>query len=496
MTTPAPTPAPPVLVDAALPDAPPPPPLACDGTTLVAAPAPEPTWFCAKSDGTRHGPFVTKFPDGSDAIKGAFKDGLLDGAWERRHPSGAIAETGAFVAGKKHDKWKQLAPSGAVLGEYEMLDGTGTEKRWFDDGTLYSEIAFKSGLEHGPAKFFTNDGTLITSSRYANGKLDGAHVVGTHRTIRFDEKYAAGVRTGKREIWHHNVMIADENFDRRGKHDGPYTLWRNKKVKRVEGQFSHGKRIGAWVWHDRDGNKEREGSYVDGKRDGAWIEYVEGKVAFTGSYVDGKPHGDFVYFDRAGNELGKFSMKDGTGTWLTFWANKKVSSKKQMSRGVEDGQYQELTQRGKVVVEGRYRSGLKHGVWKEWTPDGVLLLQESWSRGKLHGSVKKFVDGKLSLEATYADGQVAGAYVEHRNGKPAVTGTYVADHKSGTWTHYAADGAVVLVATYKTGVLDGPWRQLVDGSVLEGTMTAGRRSGTWTKTDKAGIVTKLEYGTP
>lgn len=487
----------PTPIDANVVDAAPTPKLACDaGTALVAAPAPEPTWFCAKPDGTKHGAFVTLFPDGTTAIAGLYNDGVLDGAWERRHPNGLVAEVGAYAAGRKHGKWKQLGPAGNVLGEYELAAGTGIERRWFDDGALYSEIAFQSGLEHGPAKLFTQDGTLITSSRYANGKLDGSHVVGLHRTIRFDENYSNGVLTGKREIWQSTVLTAEERYDRRGKLDGAYKLWRSKKVTRVEGQFAHGKRVGAWVWHDRDGNKEREGSYVDGKKDGVWTEYVEGKVVFTGTYSAGLPNGEHVYFDRNGYELGKFTIRDGTGTLLTFWSNKRVSSKTRLFKGVEDGPYQELTNRGKLVVEGRYRGGLKHGTWKEWTPERVLVAEHTWKRGKLHGSVKKFIDGKLSLEATYLDGQVAGVYTEHRNGKPAVTGSYAADRKDGTWTHYASDGSVLLVATYKSGVLDGPWRQLADGNVLEGTMLAGRRSGTWTQTDKAGSVRKLHYTTP
>ena len=74
-----------VVIDAAVPDAPQPPTLACDaGTALVVARAPEPTWFCAKPDGTRHGPFMTLFPDDQLEITGAYKDGLLDGAWQRR----------------------------------------------------------------------------------------------------------------------------------------------------------------------------------------------------------------------------------------------------------------------------------------------------------------------------------------------------------------------------------------------------------------------------
>lgn len=476
----------------------PPSKIACDaGTTIIAAPAPEPTWFCARFDGTKHGRFITLFPDGSIAISGLYKDGALDGAWERNHPSGAIAERGTYASGMKHGTWTQFAPSGKQLGTYEMAMGTGTERRWFDDGALYAEIALKNGLEHGPAKLYTPDGTLITSSQYDDGRLDGAHVVGTYRTMRFEEKFTRGVRTGKREIWEDHTQLALEHYDRRGRLDGDYTLWRKKTIRRVEGKFEHGKRVGAWVWHDRDGSIEREGSYVGGKKDGDWIEYAEGKVVFTGHYTDGKPDGEFTYFDRNGNELGKFTITGGTGTMLTFWGNRKVSSKTRLFNGVEDGPYRELTTRGKVVVAGRYRGGLKHGVWKEWSPDGsVLLLEQTWKRGKLDGPVKKYVDGKLSLEATYLDGQVAGVYTEHRNGKPAVTGSYAGDRKSGTWTHYGADGSVVLVATYKSGVLDGPWRQLVDGSVLEGTMIGGRRTGTWTLTDKAGSVKELVYATP
>jgi antitoxin component YwqK of YwqJK toxin-antitoxin module len=488
--------APAISVDARA-DATPAPKLACDpDTSLAVAPAPEPTWFCAKPDGTRHGAFVTLFVDGTPQITGSYRDGVRDGTWVRRHPSGGVAERGAYAAGMKHGKWKQLGPTGNVLGEYDLSAGTGIERRWFDDGTLYSEIAFKSGVEHGPAKYFTQDGTIVTSSRYVNGKLDGAHVVGTSRSIKFDEKYSAGVLTGKREIWQSHVVIAEENYDRRGRLDGAYRLWRSKRITRVEGRYAHGKRTGAWRWHDRDGNKEREGSYVDGKKHGVWTEYAGTKVVFTGVYDVGKPNGEFVYFDRNGNELGKFTMSGGTGTMLTFWQNRKISSKTRLFKGVEDGLYQELTPRGKVVVEGRHRGGVKHGVWKEWTPDGVLLLEQSFQRGKLDGSVKKFVDGKLSLEATYLDGQVAGVYTEHRNGKPAVTGMYASDRKTGTWTHHAADGSVVLTASYKTGVADGPWRQLVDGSVLEGTMSGGRRSGTWTLTDRAGSVTRLVYATP
>ena len=81
-------------------------------------------------------------------------------------------------------------------------------------------------------------------------------------------------------------------------------------------------------------------------------------------------------------------------------------------------------------------------------------------------------------------------------GKPAVTGQFASDMKDGTWTIYTADGAVLRTATYKAGLLDGPYRELADTAVVEGTMVAGRRSGTWTHTNRAGTVNRTAYTTP
>jgi antitoxin component YwqK of YwqJK toxin-antitoxin module len=484
-------------IDAGVPEAPPPPKLVCDEkTTPTPAPMPEPTWFCASADGTRNGPFVTLFPDHTIEIKGTYKDGKLEGAWERNHPNGKLAEKGEYAAGLKTGKWSQTSTTGAVLGDYEMNAGTGVEKRWHDEGWLYSETPYKAGVLEGTQRIYTKDKLLIGSTRYRNDKLDGPHTFGTVKTMRFEETFWQGVRRGKRLIFHQGGLIAEENYAG-GKLHGPYTLWRNATVARVKGQFTWGRRTGDWVWHDKKGRKEKEGKYVNGRRDGAWTEWDDEKVTWSGTYDAGKPNGTFTYWDRNGNEIGKYEIKDGTGVAVTFWAPKKPSSKTRLYKGYEDGAYQEFNRAGRMVVEGHYAGGIKHGVWKEWNWDGVLILEEHWKRGKLDGTVKKYVDGQLSMEATYVEGKANGAYVEYRAGnKPALTGQFADDLRTGTWTSYNADGNVVRIATYKDGVLEGPYRELAGGAVHEGTMVAGRRSGTWTRTDKGGAVRKLVYRSP
>lgn len=485
-------------IDAGVPVVPDPPKLACEqGTTAVAAPAPEPTWACTRTDGVRHGSFITLFPDNSIEIKGTYKDGALDGAWERHHPEGKIALEGSYAAGKRTGKWTQRSTSGAVLGEFEMTAGTGTEKKWLDDGVLYSETPFKDGVLEGVEKVYAHDGTQIASSKYKAGKLDGPHWFGTKNTLRFEETFVAGVRRGRKLIYQQGGLLEDSTLDRAGRLDGPYSIWRSAKVPRVKGEFSSNHRVGAWVWNDRDGKKEREGSYKWGRRDGEWNEWEQEKLTWSGTYDVGKPNGTFTYWDKAGNEIGKYEIKDGTGWAMTYWSNKKVSSKQHLYKGVEDGPYQEFTRLGKMVLEAHYASGIRHGRWREWTQDGqTLTLDQTFKKGKLDGAVKKYVDGKLSMEITYAEGKAEGPYVEYRAGKPSVTGQFAQDQKTGTWTHYNADGNVVRIATYKEGVLDGAYKDLANGVVSEGTMVAGRRSGTWTRTEKGGVVRKITYRAP
>lgn len=475
------------------------PKLVCpEGAALQIAPAPERTYFCATEKGVKNGPFVAMFPDDKPEVSGAYKDGKLDGPWERHYPGGAIAEQGAYVAGQKDGKWRQLGPTGTLLGEYDLKLGTGIERRWFDDGKPYLQRAVKGGSAWGEIKMWDHDGVIVLTAKQYGRAYDGSKVAGAKNTLRIEEEFHhGGTRHDARTIWQFWSLLLEEKYDDKGKLDGPYTIWRDKKIPRAQGTYEHGKRTGTWTWFDRNNNKEREGDYADGKKTGAWFEYLENKLVFSGAYTDGKPDGEFVYYDKNGNELGRFEIHDGNGTMQTYWPNKKPSSKIHMSAGAMDGVYQELTQRGKVVVEGRYSSDKKNGWWREWNDLGVnglqLALEQHWKWGKLDGAVKKYEAGKLASEATYKSGKAEGTYTEYRNGKPAFTGTFANDKRTGTWTSYDVDGATVLISTYKEGVLDGPWKQVTQGVVVEGTMLAGRRSGTWTRTDKTGAKQVLTY---
>jgi antitoxin component YwqK of YwqJK toxin-antitoxin module len=463
------------------------PALACDdGTRATPAAFPEPTWFCARADGTRHGRFFTLFPDHTIRIEGTYEDGKLAGAWKRYHPGGALAEQGTYVAGLPDGSWRQLARDGTLLGDYTLAAGTGKQRRWLDDGPLYSEQTLTKGTPNGPLTVRDRDGTVVIRARFQQGKLDGDKVVGSKQMLRVEETFRRGVRTGPRKIWQFWALLVDERYDASGRLDGAFALWRDKKTPRLQGQYDRGKRAGRWVWTDRWNNKEREGTYAAGKKTGTWTEYSEGKLTYQGAFRDGKPDGEHVYYDRSGRELGRFTMRGGTGTKLTFHPNKKPSSRVRMKNGLLDGAYEELSFTGKLLVEGSYAADRKHGRWREWTAAGVLVHEAHYNRGKLDGTVKKYAGTELVLEASYKDGQADGPYTEYRDGKKSLAGQYIADRKVGTWTAYDASGAVTLVATYTAGMLDGPWRQHSATGTREGSLSLGRRSGSWTQADRSG----------
>jgi antitoxin component YwqK of YwqJK toxin-antitoxin module len=387
-----------------------------------------------------------------------------------------------------------------VLGEYQMTAGTGTERRWYDDGKPYLQRAMRGGSPYGELKLWDRDGVIAVTAKQYGARYDGAKTVGTKSTLRIEETFTNGTRHAARQIFQFWLLVIDENYDAKGKLDGAYTIWRDKKIPRVQGTYDHGKRAGTWSWFDRNNNKEREGDFVDGKKTGAWFEWTENKLTFSGTFTDGKPDGEFLSMDKNGTELGRFEIHDGTGTMETYYPNKKVASETHMVAGAMDGLYRELTLRGKVVVEGRYASDKKHGWWREWDDLGAaglqLRLEQHWRWGKLDGAVKKYEGGKLISEATFKSGKADGPYTELRNGKPALTGTFANDRRIGVWTTYDPDGSVTLSATYTDGVLDGTWRQLASGSVVEGTMLAARRTGDWTHTDKTGAKQVVTYKAP
>lgn len=263
-------------------------------------------------DASAAGELVVRFPDGTVEVRGRVLAGVLDGAWQRFHPGGALAEEGRYVAGKKEGVWRQLAADGRELARYEMIAGTGTELVAWDDGSVRLEIGWTDGVRDGAAVARDAAGAIVVDETWKLGVLDGARTIGKAKQgPHLVETWQDGVRTGARIVSWKGHPVIEEQYDEAGRLHGPWIAWRGKGRKREEGTYRHGQRHGAWTWYDRSGAASRTGRYLDGLRDGTWIEY-----------------------GAKGRELGRYTMRRGTGTVIEWHASGKKARSSRFVAGV------------------------------------------------------------------------------------------------------------------------------------------------------------------
>lgn len=461
-----------------------------------------PGWRCVTADGVGAGPFVTTFPDGSVEISGAFERGLLEGRWRRRYRNGHTAEVGAYVEGKKDGLWQLYNDRGGLLGDYAMKRGTGVEKRWYLDGALASERAFVDGVLEGPSVAYAKGGEILYRATFRAGALHGPRHVGVRGALQLEDQWRAGVPFGTRRIWRREFLALEQTFDDDGVRTGPYTAWRDRSSLRERGAYLAGDRHGTWRWYDRARALEREGTYYLGVRHGLWRQWEGGGLRMLGRYVKGRPHGVFTFWNGAGRVTGTAKLRNGTGKMLTFHDNGVPSTRTSLVRGVKHGSFQELTPRGRVVVDGAYLDDLRDGRWREREVDGSLLREATYQAGALHGVVRRYAEGRLASELTYVRGRREGPYRELRvvgeKATESVTGAFSADRRSGEWVFHGRDGAPTLVMHYEAGALHGAWSQLDGDRVLvRGQYERGQRSGTWTWLSPSGeTVRTVTYDAP
>jgi len=107
------------------------------------------TAACMRPDGTRHGPSVTWYANGSKALAGDYQDGLQEGEWLFWHENGQMSGRGSFQQGKPHGTWTT----------------------WHDNGQKESEGSYTDGLHHGRFEHWDRNGEVVQVLEYDNGNL-------------------------------------------------------------------------------------------------------------------------------------------------------------------------------------------------------------------------------------------------------------------------------------------------------------------------------------
>jgi antitoxin component YwqK of YwqJK toxin-antitoxin module len=276
--------------------------------------------WCARPDGTRHGPYRDGWT--SPVEEGAYRDGKRDGWW-RRWSNGVLVDERRYDRDRADGRARTWSETGVLLSDGTMSRGekVGRWRAWHDNGRLASVGRYDRGRRVGRHQEWSRDGDLISDGGYRSDKQEGLWIDG--------DEYGESAGRGRYA---------------RGKPEGRWTFTYDGKRSAV-GNFRHGLREGAWTfyWSEGDSIKER-GRYRRGRREGTWTFhdfFDQRRDAVSAGCRDGEPHGRVVW-----------RQAEGYGRGYELVAT--------FARGMLDGPWTERYPRGSrghLVHHGVYRDG-------------------------------------------------------------------------------------------------------------------------------------------
>lgn len=152
---------------------------------------------CVRADGTRYGPLVAKTEQGGRVtVRGQFVDGKRDGTWFSHnhtgarsmvtyragqahgpekwwHANGQLRWRGENRHGRRHGTWIRYGEQGDEIGRYQLGDGTGTRRDWYDNGKVFYETDYVDDVMHGEHQTYFPSGARQSHGTWKNGQKHG-----------------------------------------------------------------------------------------------------------------------------------------------------------------------------------------------------------------------------------------------------------------------------------------------------------------------------------
>lgn len=140
-----------------------------------------------------------------------------------------------------------------------------------------------------------------------------------------------------------------------------------------------------------------------------------GLVAVKGmeTFSDGewRKEGEFVFYDDAGEEIGRGHYKRGLeeGPWRQKYDDD-CTGVGSFKDGSPNGPWKTFHPNGKLQDSGSYDRGLREGIWLSYRDDGTKLREAQYVSGALNGQVTWYAKDGVTVDKNrtgiYADGQL------------------------------------------------------------------------------------------
>jgi antitoxin component YwqK of YwqJK toxin-antitoxin module len=245
---------------------------------------------------------------------------------------------GENVNGKKEGEWKtfvcfkkRIPLKWTFESKVNYSEGKrqGWEEVFSKTGAFIGKNFYRDDLADSTSFFYYSEDVFSSTTQYKKGKLHGKSIIyKPNGEIQFEITYKDGKRIGS------IIYPGDGNEPHIvGQHDLYYD---NGKIK-SSSNYLHGKLDGAHKTFYLNGNPEKEMNFKEGALDGPFkIYYDNGQLKHEWIYKNGKLWEVVQFFSQKGKSLSPGTLKEGTGSVLTYNDNGKLLTTVNYKNGIQE----------------------------------------------------------------------------------------------------------------------------------------------------------------
>ncbi|MBR4391138.1 MAG: toxin-antitoxin system YwqK family antitoxin [Bacteroidales bacterium] len=311
------------------------------------------------SQGRKHGYWKAFYPNFDLKWEQYYKHGLRDGFY------------------KEYDEKGNLKVITKYVNDVEVIIESATkplqmQHEYYPNGRIKREASFRDGKREGTWREFDENGNVISSQIYQNGRLVQSGVMDTD-----------GTRRGEWVELYPDSTLRAKGFFINGKRSGEWRFYYPGEILEQLGNYKDGKLDGTWTWYDLSGKIQKQEDFLDGVPEGSYIEYDElGNCIAKGNYFDGLKTGRWKEQSGETSFEGEYRNGHQVGEWVSYYANGKMAFKGSFKGGYPDGEHLYYYPNGRLREVQSYSGGIRNGVWKKFLDTGELFLEERYEQDK------------------------------------------------------------------------------------------------------------------
>jgi antitoxin component YwqK of YwqJK toxin-antitoxin module len=192
-----------------------------------------------------------------------------------------------------------------------------------------------------------------------------------------------------------------------------------------------------------------------GKKDGPWEQtYDDGTLKYSGTFENGTPVGVFkrYYEDGSLQAVIEHRSSDQSFAKLYYPETEQLMAEGLYTNQLKDSVWNFYSEENVLTSRETYSKGIKEGISEVYYADGSISERAVFEDGKKNGLWEQFFnDGKPKLKATVVDGvKYDGQYTTYYpNGRKLEDGKYVDGKKESSWYHYNENGSIHIIYVYR-----------------------------------------------